>query len=72
MQARLASLLGPEDLATLNDTLRREVQMTAVERAVGPRSGSQTGRLAAGGADMAGGVPGPIMTAISQVLGGIR
>lgn len=70
MQARLGSLLGPEDLATLNDTLKREVQMTAVERAVGPRAGSQTARLAAGGKDLGDDLPGPIMQALTQALSG--
>jgi hypothetical protein len=70
MQHRLASLLKPEELAAFNAVLQRETQMTAVERAVGPRAGSQTGRLLAGGADMEAGVPGPVMQGISQVLGG--
>jgi hypothetical protein len=70
MQARLASILGPEDLATLNDTLRREVQMTAVERAVGPRAGSQTARLTAGGKDLGDDLPGPVMQGLTQVLSG--
>jgi hypothetical protein len=70
MQARLGSLLPPEELAAFNAVLQRETQMTAVERAVGPRAGSQTGRLIAGGADMEGHVSGPIMTGIKQALGG--
>jgi hypothetical protein len=70
MQRRLGSILAPEDLATLNDTLRREVQMTAVERAVGPRSGSQTARLTAGGKDLGDDLPGPIMQGLQQALSG--
>jgi hypothetical protein len=52
-QARLNSLLAPDVRDALNTTLRREVDMKAVENAVSPRAGSQTGRLGAGAEDMA-------------------
>jgi hypothetical protein len=70
MQARLGSVLGEERLAALNAALRRETDMTAVERAVSPRAGSQTARLTAGGDDMGHDVAGPVMTGIRQALGG--
>jgi hypothetical protein len=68
MQSRLNSLL-PERLNTVpradvldafNAVLRRERDMTAVERAVSPRAGSQTGQLAAGAEDMAIDPHGPV------------
>ena len=67
MQARLGSLLSPEELAAFNDALRRETAMTAVERQVGPRSGSQTKRLLAGGEDMADGA-GPLLSTMNLAL----
>jgi hypothetical protein len=70
MQARLASVLEPEELSVFNGVLKREVDMQNVEKAVSPRAGSQTYPLQAGAEDMARGAPGPIMTGISQALGG--
>jgi hypothetical protein len=70
MQQRLASILPPDAHAALNDALRREVQMTAVERSVSPRAGSQTARLVAGGDDMGHDVAGPVATAVRQLLSG--
>ncbi|HKP26533.1 MAG TPA: hypothetical protein VJV39_21875 [Dongiaceae bacterium] len=70
MQARLNSLLQDEVLGKFNDALRRETQMTAVERAVSPRANSQTARITAGGADMATDPSGPLMTAFRQVISG--
>lgn len=78
MQSRLNTLL-PERLNTvpradvlnaLNNTLMRETDMTAVERAVSPRAGSQTARLLAGAEDMGRDVAGPWITAASQVTSG--
>jgi len=70
MQARLQSLLGQDRLDALNVALRREVDMTNVERNVSPRAGSQTARLFAGGDDMGRDVAGPVMAGIRQALGG--
>lgn len=70
MQQRLASILPPDELARLNAGLRQEVDMTAVERAVGPRAGSQTGRLMAGMEDMQNAPLGPWATAAAQLVSG--
>jgi hypothetical protein len=70
MQSRLGSILGPTGLERLNAGLRQEVDMTAVERSVSPRAGSQTARLLAGGSDMGKDVAGPWLTAARQVLSG--
>jgi len=70
MQARLGSVLGQDRLDALNAVLRRETEMTAVERAISPRAGSQTARLTAGGTDMGTDVAGPILTGIRQALSG--
>jgi hypothetical protein len=70
MQARLKSLLGQERLDALNAVLKRETDMTAVERAVSPRAGSQTARLYAGGDDMGRDVAGPVITGIRQAISG--
>jgi hypothetical protein len=70
MQARLQSILPPDQFDALNGALNRETQMTAVERAVGPRSGSQTARLLAGGTDMQNDPMGPWLQAFRQVTMG--
>lgn len=70
MQARLAAILPPDQLAALNAGLRREVDMTAVERAVSPRANSQTGRLLAGVDDMSKPPLGPWATAALQLVSG--
>jgi hypothetical protein len=70
MQARLRSLLGQDRLDALNAVLRRETDMTAVERAVSPRAGSQTGRLTAGGEDMGTDVAGPVIAGVKQAVSG--
>lgn len=70
MQARLGSVLGQDRLDALNAALQRETEMTAVERAVSPRAGSQTARLMAGGTDMGTDVAGPILTGIRQAVSG--
>jgi hypothetical protein len=70
MQQRLASILPPDELAKLNAGLRQEVDMTAVERTVGPRAGSQTGRLMAGMDDMQNAPLGPWATAAAQLVSG--
>lgn len=70
MQARLGSILNQDQLDALNAALRRETDMTAVERAVSPRAGSQTARLMAGGDDMSRDVAGPILTGIRQAVSG--
>lgn len=70
MQTRLRSVLGQDRLDALNAVLRRETGYTDVERAVGPRAGSQTARLTAGGEDMATDVAGPVVTGVLRALGG--
>jgi len=70
MQRRLGSILSPEERTALNETLRREVDYTDVERNVGPRAGSQTHRLGAGGEDMGIDPSGPAMQAIRLALSG--
>lgn len=59
MQRRLASAIpDPAQRAQFASALQREVDMSAVERAVSPRAGSQTARLQAGQDDMAIDAPG--------------
>jgi len=70
MQARLNALLAPQARNALNDRLRREVEMTAVERAVSPRAGSQTAAIQAAGEDMGRDPMGPIATALWQATSG--
>jgi len=70
MQARLRSLLGQDRLDALNEVLRRETQMTNVERNISPRAGSQTHRLGAGGEDMGTDVAGPVISGIKQAVSG--
>jgi hypothetical protein len=70
MQARLRSMLDAQQLEDLNAVLRRETEMTAVERAISPRAGSQTARLMAGGDDMGRDVAGPVITGIRQAVSG--
>jgi hypothetical protein len=70
MQARLESVLGQDRLDALNAVLRRETDMTSVERAISPRAGSQTGRLTAGGADMGTDVAGPVIAGVKQAVSG--
>jgi hypothetical protein len=70
MQARLQSILPPDQFDALNTALNRETQMTAVERAVSPRAGSQTARLQAGGTDMQNDLMGPWLQAFRQVTMG--
>jgi hypothetical protein len=54
MQARLQSAIpDAAQRAQFSAALEREINMAAVERAVSPRSGSQTARLQAGADDMA-------------------
>lgn len=70
MQARLGSVLGQDRLDALNAALRRETEMTAVERSISPRAGSQTARLMAGGTDMGTDVAGPVLAGIRQAIAG--
>jgi hypothetical protein len=70
MQARLNSLLPAGLAEDLNKALRRETDMTAVEKAVSPRAGSQTARMLAGGDDMGRDVIGPWLTAFRQLTSG--
>jgi len=70
MQARLRSILTPENYTKLNEALQRETKMTAVERAVSPRAGAQTARLLAGGSDMGTDPVGPWLQAVRQLVGG--
>jgi len=70
MQQRLDSLLPADRRAALQATLERERDMTAVERAVGPRANSQTGRILAGREDMATDQAGPWAMAINQLYSG--
>lgn len=67
MQARLEAI--QPDAARRNaliEALNREVQTATVDRAVSPRAGSQTGRLAAGADDMAIDPPGGVLMGMLQ------
>lgn len=69
-QGRLNALLPQPQRDGLNNVLQRENNMVAVERAVSPRAGSQTARLAAGGDDMGRDPAGPWLSALSQLTSG--
>ena len=65
MQARLqAAIPDPAQRAAFAAAMAREVEMSAVERAVSPRAGSQTARLQAGQQDMGVDPPGGLMFAL--------
>lgn len=65
MQARLeAAIPDPAQRSAFMGALQREVEMTAVERAISPRVGSQTRRLEAGQDDMAIDPPGGMLAAL--------
>lgn len=70
MQRRLdAAIPDPFLRAQFVSAMQREVDMSAVERAVSPRAGSQTARLQAGQDDMATDAPGG---ALMAMLGATR
>jgi hypothetical protein len=65
MQRRLeAAIPDPAQRAQFTAALQREVEMSAVERAVSPRAGSQTARLQAGQEDMGVDPPGGMLAAL--------
>lgn len=62
MQRRLAAAIpDPAERALFASAMQREVEMAAVERAVSPRGGSQTGRLRSGADDMEVDAPGGVL-----------
>lgn len=65
MQARLqAAIPDPAQRAAFMAAMAREVEMSAVERAVSPRAGSQTARLLAGQEDMGVDAPGGMLASL--------
>jgi hypothetical protein len=70
MLDRLEALIPePAQRQAFLNSLRQETDMTAVERAVGPRAGSHTARILAGGNDMGKDI-GPWVMALGQLAGG--
>ena len=71
MQRRLAAAIpDPAQRAQFLTAMQREVEMSAVERAVSPRAGSQTARLQAGQDDMTRDPPGGTLMAL--LTGNVR
>lgn len=71
MQARLGSVLPDETRReVLRRVLQNEVDVAAVNNAVSPRAGSQTGRLTAAGEDAAIDPPGGVMLGLLDAAQG--